>query len=269
MSERQMPGGEAQRMLERMLRTVDGVVISAAMDEPASGAPGDRAVVVAHGFTGHRRQPRVRRIVESMRRYGAVVSLDFRGHGTSEGLCTVGLAEIHDIEAAVTWAREAGAQHVTTVGFSMGGAVVLRQAALHESHASAVDRVVSVSGPAFWYYRGTAVMRLVHGMIMNAPGRLAMRTRGVRLDGRPWPDPPPLAPVQAMRMLQNTPTLIVHGDQDRYFPLEHAHALQRAGSPERTQTWIVPGFGHAEASIDDDTLDRIGSWALADITPAR
>jgi len=263
------PRGEAGHMQERMLRTADGISISAALDEPATGAPRDRAIVVAHGFTGHRRQPRVRRIVEFMRRYGAVVSLDFRGHGTSAGLCTVGLAEIHDIEAAVTWARDAGYEHVTTVGFSMGGAVVLRQAALHESRDTAVNRVVSVSGPAFWYYRGTAVMRLVHGMIMNAPGRLAMRTRGVRLDGRPWPDPPPLAPVQAIRMLQNTPSLIVHGDQDRYFPLEHAHALLRAGSPERTQAWIVPGFGHAEASIDDDTLNRIGAWAIADQARAR
>jgi pimeloyl-ACP methyl ester carboxylesterase len=251
-------------MLERTLRTVDGVDISAALDGPAAGAPRDRAFIVAHGFTGHRRQPRVRRIIEFMQQFGAVVSLDFRGHGTSGGLCTVGLAEIHDVAAGVTWARDAGFEHVTSVGFSMGGAVVLRQAALHESQETGVNRVVSVSGPAFWYYRGTAVMRLVHGLIMNAPGRLAMRTRGVRLDGRPWPEPPPIAPVQAMRLLQHTPSLIVHGDQDRYFPLEHAHSLQRAGTPERTQTWIVPGFGHAEAAIDDPTLHRIGAWALGD-----
>ncbi len=251
-------------MKERMLRTVDGVAISAALDAPGVGAPRDRALIVAHGFTGHRRQPRVRRIVESLRKFGAVVSLDFRGHGSSDGLCTVGLAEIHDVAAGVAWAREAGYEHVTSVGFSMGGAVVLRQAALHETAQTQVNRVASVSGPAFWYYRGTAVMRLVHGLIMNAPGRLAMRTRGVRLDGRPWPDPPPIAPVQAMRLLQRTPSLIVHGDQDRYFPLEHAHSLQRAGAPERTETWIVPGFGHAEAAIDDHTLDRIGAWALGD-----
>lgn len=256
-------------MRERILRTVDGVDISAALDDPVTGAPSDHAVVVAHGFTGHRRQPRVRRIVESMRRFGAVVSLDFRGHGTSDGLCTVGLAEVHDIAAGVTWAREAGFEHVTTVGFSMGGAVVLRQAALHEATDTGVDRVVSVSGPAFWYYRGTAVMRLVHGMIMNAPGRMAMRARGVRLDGRPWPDPPPIAPVQAMRLMERTPSLIVHGDQDRYFPLEHAHSLKRAGAPDRTETWIVPGFGHAEAAIDDQTLDRIGTWALGKGIPAR
>jgi hypothetical protein len=41
-------------------------------------------------------------------------------------------------------------------------------------------------------------------------------------------------------------------------------SLQRAGTPERTQTWIVPGFGHAEAAIDDPTLNRIGAWALGD-----
>lgn len=251
-------------MRERILTTVDGVAISATMDDPVAGAPRDRALIVAHGFTGHRRQPRVRTIVESLRRFGAVLSLDFRGHGTSEGLCTVGLAEVHDVAAAVGWARDAGYKNVTSVGFSMGGAVALRHAALHEDQHTGVDGVVSVSGPAFWYYRGTAVMRLVHGLIMNAPGRLALRVRGVRLDDRPWPDPPPIAPVQAIRVLQRTPALVVHGDQDRYFPLEHAHALQRAGAPERTDTWIVPGFGHAEAAIDAQTLERIGRWALGE-----
>jgi len=242
------------------LQTVDGVAIDAGMEPARPGATDGHAIVVAHGFTGHRRQERVRRITDFLRDYGAVISLDFRGHGASGGRCTVGLAEVHDVTAAVAWARALDFKHVTTVGFSMGGAVVLRQAALNEGDSSGVDRVVSVSGPAFWYYRGTAVMRFVHNLVMNDSGRFALRLRGIRMDSQPWPEPPPMPPVQAVRSLRTTPALIVHGDRDRYFPMEHAHALVRAGDPERVSLMSVPGFGHAEAAIDDHTLTRIGTW---------
>lgn len=249
--------------MNRTLRTVDGVAIDAGLALPRGSAPSGHAIVVAHGFTGHRRQDRVRRIVEFLRSYGAVISLDFRGHGASGGRCTVGLAEVHDVTAAVEWAREMNYSHVTSVGFSMGGAVVLRQAALNEELPTLVDRVVSVSGPAFWYYRGTAIMRFVHNVIMNDSGRFALRLRGIRMDSEPWPDPPPMSPVQAVRALRNTQTLIVHGDRDRYFPMEHAHALLRAGDPERITLMAVCGFGHAEAAIDDGTLTRIGAWVTS------
>jgi len=247
-------------MLERTLRTVDGVDIDAALDPGLAGACPDQAIVIAHGFTGHRRQPRVRRIAESMRRFGTVITLDFRGHGSSGGRCSVGLAEVNDIAAAVEWARRLNFPRVATIGFSMGGAVALRHAALHEDQATRTDRVISVSGPAFWYYRGTSVMRLVHNLVMNGPGRMVLRTRGIRIDPTPWPEPPPIPPVQAVRELQQTPALIVHGDRDRYFPMEHAYALQRAGDPERVTLLEVPGFGHAESAIDDPTLDQIGTW---------
>ena len=246
------------------LRTVDGVTIDAGLDAARTGAPPGHAFVLAHGFTGHRRQERVRKVAEALRPFGAVVSLDFRGHGASGGRCTVGLAEVNDVTAAVAWARDMGYSRVTTIGFSMGGAVVLRQAALDEDLDTAVDGVVSVSGPAFWYYRGTAIMRFVHNLVMNDSGRLALRLRGIRMDSTPWPDPPPIPPVQAVRSLQRTPVLIVHGDRDRYFPMEHAQALLRAGDPGRVSLIAVDGFGHAEAAIDHGTLHRIGSWAATD-----
>jgi pimeloyl-ACP methyl ester carboxylesterase len=242
------------------LQTADGVAIDAGFEAARPGAPSDRAIIVAHGFTGHRRQDRVRRITNFLRDFGAVISIDFRGHGASGGRCTVGLAEVHDVAAAIGWARDLNFDRVATVGFSMGGAVVLRQAALHEDSDTSVDQVVSVSGPAFWYYRGTAVMRLVHNLVMNDSGRFALRLRGIRMDSKPWPEPPPMPPVQAIRALRRTPALIVHGDRDRYFPMEHAHALARAGDPTRVSLMSVPGFGHAEAAIDDQTLMRIGNW---------
>ena len=44
--------------------------------------------------------------------------------------------EVLDLEAAVGWARTLGYQRVATVGFSMGGAVAVRHAALYPDVAA-------------------------------------------------------------------------------------------------------------------------------------
>jgi pimeloyl-ACP methyl ester carboxylesterase len=236
------------------VRTRDGERISFFQAE----GPADHAIVVAHGFTGSWRQPRVLNVIAELSQFGTVFALDFRGHGASSGRCTVGNAEVLDVDALVTHAYDQGFSAVSTVGFSMGGGIVLRHAALHENTPSHVASVVSVSAPAFWYYRGTRVMRLVHHLVMRPHGRALMRARGIRLDSRPWPDPPPMSPVQAVAALQHTPTLIVHGDQDRYFPVEHADALIAAGLD--VDGLRIEGFGHAESAISAATLHEIGAW---------
>ncbi len=149
-----------------MLVTQDGVPIDAVHlpaegrpepDQLASGRP-DLALVIAHGFTMTWQRPMVWNLVRRFNRHAGVVTFDFRGHGRSGGLSTLGDKEIDDLDVAVRYARELGYQRVVTVGFSMGGSVVLRHAALR----GGVDAVISVSGPGRWYYRGTVAMRRVH-----------------------------------------------------------------------------------------------------------
>lgn len=247
-------------LVEHVLLTSDGVRISAAWFAGPMGTADSTCFVVAHGFTGHWRQSRVKQVIARLQRRGSVVALDMRGHGRSGGESTVGEAEVHDVDAAVAWARTLGYRRVVTVGFSMGASVVIRQAAIGRE---SVEAVACVSGPAYWYYRGTRVMRLVHHLVMTPHGRAAMRLRGTRISSRGWPTPPPIQPRQAATLLGETPLLIVHGTADRYFPLEHPRALYRsaaeAGHPDATM-WIIPGFGHAEAAIDAVALDAIADW---------
>lgn len=243
-----------------MLTTSDGVAINALhVPDPAR----DLCLVVVHGFTGHWREERVQKVIRRLQAFGGIVAIDMRGHGRSAGATTVGDEEVHDVEAAVRWARELGYARVVSVGFSLGGAVVLREAALMADGPGRVDAVVSVSAPAFWYYKGTRIMRVAHWMVETRPGRLIMRASGTRVSGRGWPEPWPLQPVEAAERLGTTPLLVVHGDVDHYFPLEHPKAIhgaaQSAGTP--AELWIEPGFDHAESAVSLDTLDRIGAWA--------
>ncbi|MFF1687025.1 MULTISPECIES: alpha/beta hydrolase [unclassified Streptomyces] len=250
-----------------MLRTRDGVPIEASYD-PGPGPAGGPAIVVAHGFTGDLERPHVRRAAGVFAQDAAVVTFSFRGHGRSGGRSTVGDREVLDLVAAVEWARSLGHEHVVTVGFSMGGSVVLRHAALHRGRTGArSDAVVAVSAPARWYYRGTAPMRRLHWLVTRPAGRIVGRI-GLRTRIHPheW-DPVPLSPVESVPLIAPTPLLIVHGDRDPYFPLDHPRMLAAAASGG-AELWLETGMGHAEHAADDGLLARIGDWATASWTTA-
>lgn len=251
-----------RRASRTFLRTADGVTIDAVYDPgtavyDASRTPSPHPVfVVAHGFTGAVDRPHVRRVAQAFARYGAVVTFSFRGHGASGGRSTVGDREVLDLAAAVRWARELGHARVGTVGFSMGGSVVLRHAALHPRET---DAVVSVSSPARWYYRGTAPMRRLHWMVTRPEGRIVGRYGfGTRIHHRDW-DPVPLSPVEAVPRIAPTPLLIVHGEADGYFPVDHPRMLAAAAG-DQGELWLEPGMGHAEHAAGDALLARIGEW---------
>ncbi|GAA4787021.1 alpha/beta fold hydrolase [Streptomyces ziwulingensis] len=214
--------------------------------------------VVAHGFTGDVDRPHLRRIAEALARHGAVVTFSFRGHGASGGRSTVGDREVLDLAAAVAWARDLGHARVATVGFSMGGSVVLRHAALHRG----VDAVVSVSSPARWYYRGTAPMRRLHWLVTRPEGRVVGRYGfRTRIHHRDW-NPVPLSPVEAVPRIAPAPLLVVHGDSDGYFPVDHPRMLAEAAG-DHGELWLEPGMGHAEHATGEDLLRRIGDWVTA------
>jgi pimeloyl-ACP methyl ester carboxylesterase len=246
---------------EARLTTVDGVTLHAEFLPPSGpshdAATRDVAVVLAHGFTGAVERPAVRRAAAVFARYGGVVTFSFRGHGRSGGLSTVGDREVLDLDAAVAWARSLGFTRVVTVGFSMGGAVVVRHAALR----GGVAAVAAVSAPARWYYQGTVPMRRLHWVVMRplgrVVGRLGLKTR---IDPKEWVEVP-VPPVEAAARI-TVPLLVVHGDADPYFPLDHPRSLAEAAaasSPD-LDLWIEPGFGHAENAATEALLDRVGAW---------
>ncbi|MBL1119319.1 alpha/beta hydrolase [Streptomyces sp. 110] len=324
-SARRCPSTVAAREQRAMLLTDDGVSIEARY-EPSPGVgtePSDHlALVVGHGFSGALERPALRRVASAFHQRTAVITFSFRGHGRSGGRSTVGDREVLDLAAAVRWARRLGHRRVATVGFSMGGSVVIRQAALYGkadeirplqdvhqgertgrsagrtggvrrppvdgtpgggtpgggtpggrtpggrtpgevTDGAAPDAVVAVSSPARWYYRGTAPMRRLHWAITRPTGRLVSRYGlRTRIDPRGWPVDP-LSPVAAAPLIAPTPLLIVHGDRDPYFPLDHPRMLASAADPATSELWIEPGYGHAETAASPDLLARIADWAAA------
>ncbi len=243
------------------LQAADGVPL-AVMHTPAR-QPSGIAVVLVPGFSGWSQKPGVARAAAILAENADVIQVDLRGHGQSGGRTTLADKEVLDVDAAVAYAWSLGLQEVVTVGFSMGGAAVIRHAALtgEKSHGHTlthpVKAVVSVSTGSAWYIRDTRPMRRLHWLVLTMPGRLvARRAFRVRIDPNGWSEEP-MSPLEAAARLR-VPLLVVHGDHDSYLKETHAYALsEAAGGP--VELWMEHGFGHAEEAADPLLLRRIGA----------
>jgi pimeloyl-ACP methyl ester carboxylesterase len=239
------------------LRTDDGERLAARhVMHPNSARPESSiGVVVAHGFTGSIDKPGVRAVGAALAEHAGVLAFDFRGHGRSTGHSTLGDREVGDLEAAVAAMRGLGYEQIVTCGWSMGGSVVLRHGAL----IGGVDAVVSVSAVSRWFYRDTKPMRRLHWAVQTRVGRaVTRRVLGTRVSPEGWvAHALPESPVECVGRISPIPLLLVHGDSDHYFPVEHPQALYDAAA-EPKELWLVEGFGHAENAASPELLARIG-----------
>lgn len=220
--------------------------------------PAGHTFVIGHGMTHSIRRASTQRVIGAFAVHGTVIALDFRGHGESGGRSSAGGSEVNDIDAAMRVARALNDDPVTAVGFSMGGAVALRQAVLGNQPP---DVVVAVSPPSRWFVRETLPMRRVHWLLEHPLGGVVGRRVGIRIDD-PWDDIPetPLETVGRIRQ----PLLLVQGDADHYFGPSHGIDLRRA-SHGHAELWVEHGMGHAEAATSDTLVDRIVHWAIGHV----
>jgi fermentation-respiration switch protein FrsA (DUF1100 family) len=88
--------------------------------------------------------------------------------------------------------------------------------------------------------------------------------RGTRIAPKGW-DPVPEAPHQLAGRIAPVPFLVVHGDADAFFPLDHAHQLYEAASDPK-ELWIEPAFGHAEVAATPALIERIAKWGTGAVS---
>jgi uncharacterized protein len=217
------------------------------------------AVVVVHGFAASKDARSVGGVSTALQAQGhLVVSYTARGHGESEGQCTLGDDERHDVAAAVALARRES-DRVVVVGASMGAIAVLRHAA-----EVAPDGVVTVSSPAEWNLPRTVQSAGAAMLTQTPPGRwLARRALGVRLADE-WTAATP--PIELVRTI-DAPLAVVHGRKDRFIKPAEAMKLHGAAvGPRRLE--LVAGMGHAYVSASIPAIGQAVDWTLSARRPA-
>jgi pimeloyl-ACP methyl ester carboxylesterase len=212
-------------------------------------------LVFCHGFLGWHRKARIVRFVERLAARFRVYAIDLRGHGASTGVCTFGDRELMDVDAVVSLAREETGGPVVTVGLSMGGIAVVRQAAFR----GGVDAVVAVSSPARWDGHTSRAVAQMRWLSSSDRGRMLARAIGARISSDwAWPEDP----EAVVDRIAPTPVILVHGRDDRFFDEEEAWRLyRRAGQPKRLI--LARPFGHAEDGLSPAFADLLAERILS------
>ena len=193
------------------------------------------AVVVLHGFSGHR-LPELAAFVPWLHERHHVLQFDFRGHGESgPGIVTLGTHERRDVAAAVRFLEGRGLGPIALFGVSMGAATaivaapdlpvaaVVADAAYAELHHPIANRMREVGYPL----AELGARAIVAGA--------SLRTRSRLTD-----------PLRAVSRIAPRPLLLIAPRDDQLISWRQSLRLfEAAGEPK--ELMVVEGAGHAEA----------------------
>ncbi len=207
----------------RFLSREDGLNI-AAWYIPAERATS--AVILVHGRNTGKADAMLTRFVElatPLHEAGlAVMMIDMRGHGDSEGSrYTFGVKERNDVLAAVDWliAHEVQPGKIGILGVSLGGASVIGAAAEEEAiGAVALDSTFADLNPliiARWKTETGLPTFLMPGVFMMNRLMFGYDLRSIK-------------PVEEIIRIPPRPVMIIHCSDDTEVPVVHAYQLAEA-----------------------------------------
>ena len=217
--------------------TVDGIVLSGWLI-PA-GRPTTTAVIVLHGFAGHR-LPELAAFVPWLAERHHVLQFDFRGHGESgAGAVTLGTHERRDVEAAVTDLAARGLGPTALFGISMGAAIAI--VAAPELPVAAV-----VADAAFAELRHPVAnrMRQLGYPLVGIGSRAIVAAAALRARSRLTD------PIRAVSDIAPRGLLLIAPKADALTSWRQSVRLYEAAR-EPKELYVVEGAAHAEAYATD------------------
>lgn len=215
--------------------TDDGVTLSGWLIPAARETR--TAVIVLHGFTGHR-LANLPEFVPWLHERHNVLMFDFRGHGQSDARSvTLGSHERRDVAAALRFLESRGLGPVALFGISMGASIAILAAP-----DLPVAAVVADAPFAQLHHPVANRMRQVGYPLADVGARLIVA--GAALRTRSWLGDP----IRAVRRLAPRALLVIVPREDRLISWRQGAALHdAAGEPK--ELWVVDGAGHAEAYV--------------------
>ncbi len=262
-------------MTPHEIATSDEFPVVADVYEPAGGAPATRAVILCHGFKGHRRWGFIPLLAERLAGAGiAAMAMDFSHNGrTLNGAAGFGAPdrfaantiarERTDLGAVTAWARKGAGGHIAADGrlglwgHSRGGVAAIL-AALDDASIPAIVTWSTAAHPDFYTARQKERWRSDGGYRFtdNETGTPLELGLGYLDDIEQRHDEYELA-RRAHRL--SAAHLIVHGDKDLAIPVEDAVRLYETPTMKADKKLLRLLTGHTfgyEAGTVGDALDR-------------
>lgn len=224
---------------EIALTTKDGISIAGWLI-PAP-APQKPALIILHGYPAEKGDMLF--IASSLQPDFNIFLIDFRYFGKSGGsFTTLGTNERLDLEAAIDFLESRGFKRIGVLGFSLGGATAILQAAKDPriavvvSYASFADLTLLGKDA----YARLPVIREVLVPLMKFWAKLL------------WGIDTTHSPKWVAQNL-STPILIIHTKQDEQIPFHHAELLKDALKNNQYAEFYFPETGlHGELPADFD-----------------
>jgi uncharacterized protein len=221
-------------------------------------SPGTKTVLIVHGRDGVRSDKTIglMDIARGLQAHGYdVLMYDARDHGASGGeRYTLGALEVRDVEGALDYLKSRGQTQIGVMGYSMGGAEVLRTAPTHPEMAALVtDSSFADAAPLLDY------------KLASVSGVPAIFNPGIRLMSHllVGVDVWALKPEQELAQLGDRPVLLINSAEDTlddFVPIEQFHRLeQAAASNPNLHSWAAPGRGHVKSyqNNPDEYMSRV------------
>jgi glycosyltransferase involved in cell wall biosynthesis/pimeloyl-ACP methyl ester carboxylesterase len=201
-----------------------------------------KVIIIAHGFYTNKDTALFKSMTDAFSKEYDVIAFDFRGHGKSSDVFTWTALEQKDLRAIAAYARENKYEKIGVIGFSLGAAIALIEASLHQN----IDSVIAVSSPAdlgsidfrFWekdMWRDLMLNFGIKGQGKGVrPGSLALQK---------------IRPSDIIDKISPTPVLFIHGEKDWLVKVRHSQFLFARAKGPKALTIIKDG-GHAERMFD-------------------
>ncbi|MBI4449142.1 alpha/beta fold hydrolase [Candidatus Woesearchaeota archaeon] len=210
--------------------------------------PTQTAVIVCHGLRGTKDILWIAELCNALARKGyCALRFDFSGNGESEGSFTHSIysKEVEDLKTAIDYLENQGYVRFITIGHSMGGGVVLLEAA-KDIRVAAVVEIAAPAHPA----KNEAFVR---GVLT----RLGIKEQDTFVRSLQATDIVSLCAKIKVRVL------VIHGDADNRVPI--ADSKELCASINHCTLTILPSADHYfdTASERNNLITTIMEWIPA------
>jgi uncharacterized protein len=212
-------------------------------------------IVMVHGLWGSWEEDMLDLGIKLHNRHFDVLLFDLRGHGESDpSRLSMGFRERADIRAVQLWAESQGFsdQRIGWVGYSMGGALLLLEAARNRSIRVAVTD--SAYGDLHAVLRTQLSKESGLWSCFN-PGIIyaAQLCYGLPSEG--------LDPIRFSKDWGERPLLLIHGVEDSVVPISQARELELAmGASCELYSWKDAGHIESYKKHKEEYVRKVGDF---------